>query len=140
MATWRQKGVDCSIYSSGSVFAQKLLFGHIRDTTGASPHTSSEGQNASATTTVDRTDAIQMWFDTTNAGPKTERASYETIAHGLGTEAGKVLFLSDNVREVSAALEAGMKAIVVDRPGNAELAGREREEYEVVTSFDQIKL
>lgn len=137
MTAWHEKGISSSIYSSGSVFAQKLLFAHIRDP-------SCEDVKA----IIDRKDLIQMWFDTTNAGPKTERGSYETIARSLRgkrgaeaeAEAGTVLFLSDNVREVRAALEAGMKAIVVDRPGNAELLGCEREEYEVVTSFEQIRL
>ncbi|KAK5955782.1 enolase-phosphatase E1 [Knufia fluminis] len=129
MQRWHNKGIKSSIYSSGSIFAQKLLFGHIKDDASQDPKA-----------TVDRRDLIQEWFDTTNAGPKTEKASYEKIAHMLGKEPGKVLFLSDNVKEIGAALQAGMKAIVVDRPGNVELSMRDWEKYEMVTSFEQIKL
>ena len=29
LTEWKRKGIELSIYSSGSVFAQKLLFGHV---------------------------------------------------------------------------------------------------------------
>lgn len=129
MQRWHDRGIKNSIYSSGSLFAQKLLFGHVIDNSSQDPKA-----------TVDRRDLIQEWFDTTNAGPKTEKASYEKITKKIGKEPDKVLFLSDNVKEIKAAHEAGMNGILVDRPGNAELPMREREKYEIVTSFEQIRL
>lgn len=109
------------IYSSGSVPAQKLLF----------RHTSGEP--------ADLTDAITDYFDTVNAGPKTEPASYERIAAKYPeVPAGEWLFLSDNVREVEAAREAGMRACVVQRPGNAELPEDVRGRLEVVESFEEL--
>lgn len=129
MHIWRQRGIECSIYSSGSVFAQKLLFAHIKDNASEDPKA-----------TIDRTDLITQWFDTSNAGPKTQAESYRSIATKLGKPAQKILFLSDNVKEIKAALQAGMKAVVVDRPGNAELSQDDRKVYEVVTSFDQIQV
>jgi len=102
---------------------------HIQDVSSADPKATS-----------DRRDLIEMWFDTTNAGVKTERGSYVKIAEGLGRSLGSVLFLSDSVGEVKAAREAGMRGIVVCRPGNAELAEGEREAFDVVTSFEQIEL
>jgi len=102
---------------------------HIKDTTTDNPKATSDKRNL-----------IQDWFDTSNAGPKTEASSYEKIAEKLGKESKSILFLSDNVKEITAALEAGMKAIVVDRPGNAEIPMQDREKYQMVASFDEISL
>lgn len=129
MQRWQESGIQCSIYSSGSVFAQKLLFGHIKD---ADAHNSKS--------TLDRRDLIEEWFDTVNAGPKTQSASYEKIAAKLDKDTKKILFLSDNVKEIQAAIETDMRAMVVDRPGNAEIPKEDRTIYGVVTSFEQIKL
>ncbi|KAH6627880.1 HAD-like domain-containing protein [Chaetomium tenue] len=114
-------GARVMIYSSGSVPAQKLLFRHTN------------GEPA------DLTGAITDYFDTVNAGPKTEPASYERIAAKYPeVPAGEWLFLSDNVREVEAAREAGMRACVVQRPGNAELPEDVRGRLEVVESFEEL--
>ncbi|KIW82920.1 2,3-diketo-5-methylthio-1-phosphopentane phosphatase [Fonsecaea pedrosoi CBS 271.37] len=121
---------EISIYSSGSIFAQKLLFQHIKDPS------SPEDPRA----VLDKRDVIKAWFDTTNAGLKQEARSYVKIAAELGRGPGEILFLSDNVNEVRAAIQAGMKAAVVDRPGNAPLSDTERDEFEVVESFEQIEL
>lgn len=121
---WHEKGLSLSIYSSGSVFAQKLLFGHIKD----------------GNSSIDRRDFITSWFDTVNAGPKTHTESYEKIAKSLGKEAGHLLFLSDNVTEIQAAIEAGMKAVVVEREGNSPLKQEDRTVYQVITSLNQIEL
>ncbi|KAK4137324.1 2,3-diketo-5-methylthio-1-phosphopentane phosphatase [Trichocladium antarcticum] len=111
------------IYSSGSVAAQKLLFRHTN------------GEPA------DLTPVLSGFFDTVNAGPKQDKASYERIMadyDGGKVPAGEWLFLSDNVKEVEAAKEAGMQSVVVDRPGNAELEAGVRERHRVVTSFDEL--
>ncbi|KAF5136667.1 hypothetical protein MHUMG1_04310 [Metarhizium humberi] len=97
-------GKKVMIYSSGSVPAQKLFFAH----TTAQPS--------------DLSQFITGWFDTVNAGPKTEASSYAAI---LSThpdiEPSRWLFLSDNLNEVNAALAAGMCSLPVSRPGNAPL-------------------
>ncbi|KAK4152829.1 HAD-like domain-containing protein [Chaetomidium leptoderma] len=114
------------IYSSGSVPAQKLLFGHT---------------DADSTAAVggDLRGLISDWFDTVNAGPKTERASYEKIAAQYPeVPVGEWLFLSDNVKEVVAAKEAGMQSVVVERPGNAALSEEDRRVHRVVTSFYEL--
>ncbi|KIX97849.1 uncharacterized protein Z520_06627 [Fonsecaea multimorphosa CBS 102226] len=121
---------EISIYSSGSIFAQKLLFQHIKDP--ASPD--------DPKAVLDKRDIIKQWFDTTNAGLKQEAGSYAKIAAELGRDPKEILFLSDNVNEVRAAIQAGMKAAVVDRPGNAPLSDQERDEFEVVESFEEIEL
>ena len=92
------------IYSSGSVPAQKLLMGH----------TNAPESNL--------THLISDWYDTTNAGPKTDAASYSRIMSNYSTvDAGRWLFLSDNLLEVEAALAAGMHSVPVVRPGNSPL-------------------
>ncbi|KAL2271700.1 hypothetical protein VTJ83DRAFT_1071 [Remersonia thermophila] len=131
IAKWTQEGwsgegggktVQVKIYSSGSVPAQKLFFGH----TDAAPES-------------DLRPRISGWFDTVNAGPKTEAESYRRILESEPhVPADEWLFLSDNVREVAAAKEAGMQSFVVERPGNAPLGDEDRAKHRVVRSFDEL--
>ena len=125
---WKDSGLTLAIYSSGSVFAQKLLFGHVQQST------------ETGVSTQDLRDLISDWYDTTNAGLKLEASSYSAIAEKLGKQSSHVLFLSDNVKEVQAATEAGMKAIVVDRPGNAPLTEEDKKTYKIVESLHDISL
>lgn len=126
---WQAASRKIAIYSSGSVFAQKLLFRHVQDPSSSDP-----------SATISLEDRICDWFDTTNAGLKTQKDSYQLIANKLRLEARQVLFFSDNVNEVKAAKQAGMDAFVVDRPGNAPLSEGDRKEFTVVTSLDQVNL
>ncbi|KAM0543575.1 hypothetical protein ACHAPJ_012241 [Fusarium lateritium] len=100
-----QSGKKIIIYSSGSVPAQKLLFSH----------TNSEES--------DMTPLIADYFDTINAGPKTEVGSYTKIIshHPEHKDLNRWLFLSDNIDEVKAAVGAGIRSVPVVRPGNAPL-------------------
>ncbi|KAL7626729.1 enolase-phosphatase E1 [Parahypoxylon ruwenzoriense] len=118
---WRGKGLKVMIYSSGSVAAQKLFFKH----TDASPS--------------DLTPQISDWFDTVNAGLKTDTSSYSTIASKHEEFSPEEwLFLSDNVKEVDAAIQAGMRSIVVQRPGNALLPPGVRERLRVIETFESL--
>ena len=83
---------------------------------------------------------MSEWFDTTNAGMKMEKQSYVRIATELGCEAQRVLFLSDNVREVRAAREAGMRALIVERPGNAVVSEEDRKELGAVESLEEVEI
>lgn len=113
MLAWKQAGLTQAVYSSGSVEAQVLLYKY-----------SNWG---------DLTGLFSGFFDTRNAGPKLEPASYTKIAGALGLAPGDVLFLSDNPKETDAARKAGMKAVRVDRalkpddeaddPGGTPVAG-----------------
>ncbi|KAI1777711.1 enolase-phosphatase E1 [Hypoxylon cercidicola] len=122
LSEWRHRGLMIMIYSSGSVAAQKLLFKH----TNAAP-------------TSDLTPQIADWFDTVNAGLKTDPSSYKTIASKhpelLPDE---WLFLSDNVKEVDAAIEAGMRSVVVQRPGNAPLSAEVPQRLQVIETFESL--
>lgn len=121
IAAWRAGGARVIIYSSGSVAAQRLLFRH----TAGEP--------------ADLTPQMADFFDTVNAGPKTEAASYARIAaRHADVPAAEWLFLSDNVAEVEAAQQAGMQSVVVERPGNAELGEEARRRHRVVRNFDEL--
>ena len=68
-----------------------------------------------------------------------EAASYHNIALSLGVDdAQSLLFLTDNPAEARAALEAGWKATLVQRPGNKELRAEEAKSTTLITSFDEI--
>lgn len=126
---WRtEEGKRLAIFSSGSVQAQRMFFGHV----GYDAEGKGEGE------TEDLNPLFDANFDTINAGPKTERQSYEVIAKELGMKPERILFLSDNVKEIRAAKEAGMWAVVVDRPGNAPLSNENKSEFQVVESLAEI--
>lgn len=92
-----RSGIPIYIYSSGSIHAQKLLFGQTK-----------EG---------DLLSLLSGHFDTTT-GPKREAQSYKLIVESIGKEPGNILFATDVVQEADAAVEAGMQAVILDRPGN----------------------
>ncbi len=91
---WHAAGHRLAVYSSGSVPAQKLFFGH-----------SDAG---------DLTGLFSGWFDT-EVGGKRETASYTRIVGQLGVPASEVLFLSDVVAELDAARDAGLGTVLLDR-------------------------
>jgi len=121
LQSWYKFSIPIIIYSSGSVPAQKLLF-----------------QYTNSTPEADLRPLISDYFDTVNAGPKTEKESYEKIARTRKEEIGKWLFLSDNVKEVAAAKEAGMQSWVVVREGNSPLSESDRDGQVAIESFDGI--
>lgn len=91
---WHDSGLQLYVYSSGSVPAQKLFFGH-----------SEAG---------DLTALFSGWFDT-EVGGKRDAGSYQAIAGRIGLDASQILFLSDVVEELDAARTAGMRTVLVDR-------------------------
>jgi enolase-phosphatase E1 len=94
---WHDRGYRLFVYSSGSVKAQKLIFGF-----------SEAG---------DLTPFFSGYFDT-RVGGKKEPEAYRTILNELGVEAGTVLFLSDVEAELEAAESAGMKTVWLVRDGD----------------------
>jgi enolase-phosphatase E1 len=91
---WHAAGLPLAVYSSGSVPAQKLFFGH--------------------TDAGDLTGLFEGWFDT-EVGHKREAGSYTEIARRLGRLPEDILFLSDVIEELDAAREAGLRTVLVDR-------------------------
>lgn len=95
---WKARGLDLYVYSSGSIQAQKLIFG-----------CSEAGDLGSL---------FSGYFDTTS-GPKRESASYARIAGAIGLPAAEILFLSDVVQELDAARDAGMRTLGLAREGGS---------------------
>ncbi len=91
---WHQQGINLYLYSSGSVQAQQLLFGH-----------SIEG---------DLTPLFSGYFDT-GVGAKQQVTSYQTIAGQLRLPAEQLLFLSDIEQELEAANQAGWHCLQLVR-------------------------
>jgi enolase-phosphatase E1 len=91
---WQAAGHPLYVYSSGSVPAQKLLFGH--------------------STAGDLSTLFSGWFDTAIGG-KREVSSYRKLVAELRRPASEVVFLSDVVEELDAAREAGLNTVLLDR-------------------------
>ncbi|MGF0241389.1 acireductone synthase [Rhodococcus sp. IEGM1300] len=98
---WHQAGFQLFVYSSGSIQAQKLIFG------------CSQAGDLSA--------LFNGYFDTTS-GAKRDAQSYQRIALAIGVEPAQILFLSDIVEELEAARSAGMATCALAREGG-ELKG-----------------
>jgi enolase-phosphatase E1 len=84
------------IFSSGSVAAQKLLFGY--------------------TETGDLNRYFEHYFDT-NTGSKRDVETYKKIAEKINLNPQFIVFLSDIVEELDAAKQAGFQTIQLTRPG-----------------------
>jgi enolase-phosphatase E1 len=110
---WHAQGRKLYVYSSGSVQAQKLIFGH--------------------TPYGDLTPLFSGYFDT-RVGAKRETASYRRIASEIALPAGTILFLSDIGEELDAAREAGMQTAWLVRDGVPDAAAR----HPQVSRFDDI--
>ncbi|HEY4572702.1 MAG TPA: acireductone synthase, partial [Thermoanaerobaculia bacterium] len=97
LKAWREQGRRLRVFSSGSVHAQKLLFGH-----------SDHG---------DLTPYFEGFHDT-RTGPKQDPAAYTAIAADFALPPGDILFLSDVTPELDAASRAGYRTGLLVRPGN----------------------
>jgi len=98
LARWYQAGIQLYVYSSGSVAAQKLLFGY-----------SDAG---------DIRHLLKGHFDT-QLGGKKESQSYLNIAHKCAMSVESCLFLSDVEEELDAAQAAGMNTCCLVREAHS---------------------
>lgn len=110
--SWIAAGKKVGIYSSGSVQAQKLLFGHTP-----------EG---------DINPLLSNYFDTAVGGKK-EPQSYKKITQQLALQSTQILFLSDIEAELAAANEAGMQTCQLVRAGT-----KASTTYPTATDFNQV--
>ena len=113
LTAWKAQGLNLYSYSSGSVYAQKLIFAH-----------SEYG---------DLTPLFSGYFDT-HIGGKQEPASYCKIAQQLGLPAADILFLSDSKAELDAAQAAGFETVCLIRDSAPDPQAGHRQ----VISFDLI--
>ena len=94
---WKAAGLDLYIYSSGSIGAQKLFFGH--------------------TIAGNLLTLFSGHFDTT-IGNKKIADSYTKIGRQTGLPSGSICFISDVIAELDAAVQAGMQTIWRPVPGD----------------------
>lgn len=97
LRAWNDAGIELYVYSSGSIVAQKVLFGH--------------------TFAGDLNPLFTGYFDTTT-GPKREAESYAEIAADTGFHPAEMLFLSDTEAELDAARTAGLRTARLLRPAD----------------------
>lgn len=82
LEAWKAAGKTLAIFSSGSVQAQLQFFSYVKD----------------GSETRDIKPLFSAHYDTVNAGPKMNKASYDKICSELGKPPSKVVFLTDNVK------------------------------------------
>jgi enolase-phosphatase E1 len=116
LRAWKAAGKNLYVYSSGSVPAQKLLFGH--------------------TDAGDLTPLFDGYFDTETGG-KREAESYRRIAAAIGVAPAEILFLSDIVQELDAARTAGLATTLLARAPSACPADSA---HRCVADFDAIEV
>ncbi len=113
LRTWKACGLDLYIYSSGSITAQKLFFGH--------------------TGNGNLLQLFSGFFDTTSGNKKVAK-SYRVISESIGCPTSDICFISDVVAELDAARESGMQTIL--RPA----AACEDNDHPVIDSFAAVEL
>ncbi|GMH43398.1 hypothetical protein BSKO_11320 [Bryopsis sp. KO-2023] len=112
---WEASGVKIYIYSSLPRNAQTKFFANTKGGGDIRGH-------------------ICGFFDT-SSGSKTNPASYKDIALMLGIDhlVEKIVFVTDILGEAKAASEAGLEPVIINRPGNAEIA--EPQDFKVVETL-----
>ncbi len=110
---WNGRGIELYVYSSGSVAAQRLIFGY-----------SDFG---------DLTPLFTGYFDT-EIGAKREATAYENILKKIQFDAGEVLFLSDTTEELDAASRVGIRTIQLVRDSDVDAASKHKQ----VNSFAEV--
>ncbi len=98
---WHARDLRLWVYSSGSIAAQQLFFGH-----------SEAG---------DLRELFSGWFDT-SSGPKREPSSYQRISTAMQVPPSQILFLSDVGAELDAAASAGLRTAQLCRDASIERA------------------
>jgi enolase-phosphatase E1 len=116
LRAWQIAGKRLYVYSSGSVLAQKLFFGH--------------------TEVGDLTALFSGYFDT-ETGPKRDAESYRRIAATVGVPVDEILFLSDTPEELDAAHAAGLQTTLLAR---APAACPSHSAHRCVADFDSVEI
>ena len=114
LTRWSAAGLPLHIYSSGSTQAQLLFFAH--------------------STAGDLRALFSGHFDT-EVGAKTEAASYALIAEKIGVTPGRIVFFSDNAKEIEAAQGTGMQAVHVVKDETHPVPG-----LRGIASFDRVEI
>lgn len=113
---WHRQGLVLAVYSSGSIAAQHLLYGH--------------------TQAGDLRSLFSHWFDT-RTGAKQETNSYAAICMAMGCRPEEVLFISDALAELDAAASAGLSVLFSDRVGNP---ARDSGPFEKISDYGTLRI
>ncbi|MFT7126414.1 MAG: enolase-phosphatase E1 [Pseudoalteromonas tetraodonis] len=113
LSQWHRQDIALYVYSSGSIQAQKLLYGF-----------SSHG---------DLTPLFSDYFDTA-VGHKQRSASYAAILERIPHQAEQCLFLSDVVGELDAAADNGIRTALISR--GEQLS--KTESHQMFSDFEQV--
>ena len=125
---WQHQGLVLGVYSSGSIAAQKLLYGHSQ--------------------VGDLCPLFSYWFDT-HSGGKHEIDSYKRICAAMDVKPQQVLFISDSVAELRAAAAAELQVVLSDRdnsvapeqtPIPTHTTPAETGSYRSISSLNQLQL
>jgi len=116
LTRWQADGVPLFVFSSGSILSQLLFF----------------GSNEAG----DLRGLFSGHFDT-DTGAKIETESYRKIAAKIGVDPGRLLFFSDNPRELVAATAAGLPVVHVVR---AEEGTAPDNRFPEISSFEEVEL
>jgi enolase-phosphatase E1 len=111
---WSSGGLRLFVYSSGSVAAQKLIFG--RSVAG------------------DLAGLFNGFFDT-RIGPKREPDSYARLAIGINVPSAEIVFLSDVEEELDAAAAAGLRTCQLVREQDGTRASAR---HATAADFDEV--
>ncbi|RFD21256.1 acireductone synthase [Komagataeibacter melaceti] len=111
---WAAAGVALAVYSSGSVAAQKLIYGHT-----------SEGDVSS----------VFVGFYDLGMGGKRDADSYRHILRDARWQPEDVLFLSDVVAELDAAATAGLRTCQIVHPQDGTQPGTT---HPVAATLDEV--
>ena len=112
---WHKQGYKLSVYSSGSIEAQHLLYKY--------------------TNKGDIENLFSYWFDT-HIGNKKEPSSYKEIALVMGCKPQNILFISDNSDECDAARSAGLGTLYSMRDGNPQ---QEPRNHPVIRHLEEVE-
>lgn len=115
LRAWHARGLRLYVFSSGSVKAQQLLFGH--------------------TAKGDLRPLFSGYFDTT-IGAKKDATAYRRIAETIGIPPRQILFLSDIKEELDAARAAGMRTFWLVRDDGVEPRG----DHPIARRFDEVRV
>ncbi|PJZ25315.1 acireductone synthase [Leptospira hartskeerlii] len=110
----RKSGKRAAVYSSGSVEAQILIYKYCE--------------------AGDLTVYFENYFDTAVGGKK-EASSYTKISEKLSLPPSSIVFFTDIKEEADAATKAGVRSILLSRPGNHPQA---EHKYQVIENFTRI--
>ena len=118
LTQWHQQGIPLYIYSSGSVYAQQLLFQH--------------------TVYGDLRPLFSGYFDT-RIGSKKDTASYQAIAQQIAVPPADLVFLSDISAELIAAAGAGIRGILLARDAAADAVSPKDAAFPVARNFFEVQ-